>query len=79
MTDLLVAVTSVLATSAARWTALARHRARSPGAQAGPGEWSAIQCLQHVVDTEQAVFRAGDRRSSTAGTSRGSTRRRTAT
>ena len=56
MTDLLADATSVLATSAARWTALAAVEpgllARRPAA----GEWSAIQCLQHVVDTERAVF-----------------------
>lgn len=49
------AVRSMLAASPARWTALAGVDdgllARPPAA----GEWSAIQCLRHVIDTEAGV------------------------
>ena len=58
MNDLVAAASSVLATSVARWTALARIDADLLARRPAPGEWSAIQCLQHVVDTEQVVFRA---------------------
>jgi hypothetical protein len=49
----------MLVSAPARWSALADIDSlelleRRPAA----GEWSAIQCLQHVVDTEHAVFRA---------------------
>ena len=58
MSDILAAVTSVLSTSAARWAALATIEPGLLARRPAPGEWSAIQCLQHVVDTEHAVFRA---------------------
>ena len=58
MPDLVASVSSVLATSAARWTALARIDPEILARRPSPGEWSAIQCLQHVVDTELVVFRA---------------------
>ena len=58
MPDLLADVRSMLETSVDRWAAIARIDgallARPPLA----GEWSALQCLQHAVDTESAVFRA---------------------
>lgn len=58
MSDLLVAARSILATSVARWTALARIDSDLLARRPAAGEWSAIQCLQHVVDTELVVFRA---------------------
>ncbi len=58
MPDLLASVSSILATSAARWTALAHIDLEILARRPAPGEWSAIQCLQHVVDTELVVFRA---------------------
>jgi hypothetical protein len=58
MFDPIALASSVLATTVDRWAAFARIDddllARSPA----PGQWSAIQCLQHVVDTEAVVFRA---------------------
>jgi hypothetical protein len=48
----------MLETSVDRWTAIARVDASLLARQPSPGEWSAIQALQHVVDTESAVFRA---------------------
>ena len=58
MSDLVASVRSVLAKSASRWTALARIDPELLARRPAPGEWSAIQCLQHVVDTELVVFRA---------------------
>ena len=58
MADLIVATRSMLATSVARWAALAQVDAALVARPPAPGEWSAIQALQHVVDTEEAVFRA---------------------
>ncbi len=58
MLDLIDLVHSVLATTAVRWAALASIDPALLARQPAVGEWSAIQCLQHVVDTEHAVFRA---------------------
>jgi hypothetical protein len=57
MDDLIAAVRDVLASTPERWQGLARHipaelLAREPAR----GEWSALECLQHIVDTEEAVF-----------------------
>ena len=57
MDDTLVFVRAVISTTAARWMTLAETLpaelvARKPAA----GEWSAVECLQHLHDTEQAVF-----------------------
>ena len=45
---------AVLASTPARWTQLAEALpaellARPPA----PGEWAALECLQHLIDTEQ--------------------------
>jgi hypothetical protein len=58
MPDLLAQVRSMLAATPDRWTALARAEASLLVRQPEPGEWSAVQALQHVVDTEVGVFRA---------------------
>jgi hypothetical protein len=58
MADLLVDVVSILETSVDRWAAIARLDGELLARRPAPGEWSAIQALQHVVDTESAVFRA---------------------
>lgn len=55
--NLLIWIKSVLQTSPARWISLtqtlpAELLARSPA----PREWSALECLQHLVDTEMYVF-----------------------
>jgi hypothetical protein len=57
MTDLLDQVQAVLATTPARWQSLTKALshdllARPPA----PGEWSALDCLVHLLDTERAVF-----------------------
>jgi hypothetical protein len=55
--DLLPRVRGVLATTPGRWLALAES---VPGpllaAFPAPGEWSAVECLHHLLDTEQAVY-----------------------
>jgi hypothetical protein len=55
--DTLPQARAVLSTTAARWLTLTATLpsdllARPPL----PGEWSAQQCLQHIVDTERGVF-----------------------
>jgi hypothetical protein len=57
MEDIIVQVKAVLSTTAAHWKALtetlpADMLTRRPA----PGEWSAMECLQHLVDTERMVF-----------------------
>ena len=57
MNDLMSEVRSVLSTTPARWLALtsslpADLLARQPS----PGEWSALDCLKHLLDTERFVF-----------------------
>ena len=52
MSDLIAAVVSVLATSAARWRSLARIEPELLSRQPAAGEWSVVECLSHVVDTE---------------------------
>lgn len=58
MPSLIPAVRSMVAATPARWTALADVDAALLARPPAPGEWSAIQCLRHVVDTEAGVFRA---------------------
>lgn len=58
MPDLIALTRSMLETSVDRWTAIARIDGTLLARRPSPGEWSAIQALQHVVDTEAAVFRA---------------------
>ena len=57
MSDLISSVISVLSLSPARWTALCAAipedlLRRAPA----PGEWSAVECLIHLLDTEKNVF-----------------------
>lgn len=57
MSDSLTYTRAILQTTPARWRALvetlpAELLQRPPA----PGEWSAAQCLQHLVDTEREVF-----------------------
>jgi|SRR5271157_162084 len=57
MKNLLISVQAVLSTTPARWLKLAETvpndlLSRSPIEK----EWSALECLQHLIDTEQSVF-----------------------
>lgn len=57
MDNLLPSVQTVLATTPARWLSLTEllpvELLTRPAA---PGEWSALECLQHLLDTELLVF-----------------------
>lgn len=57
MSDVIELTLSVLRTSVDRWSAIARMDASLLARQPAPGEWSALQALQHAVATETAVFR----------------------
>jgi hypothetical protein len=55
--DLITRVGEILATTPDRWRVLTASiepdlLARRPA----PGEWSALECLQHIVDTEVGAF-----------------------
>jgi hypothetical protein len=57
MDTLLKQVKAVLSTSSARWQCITRDipielLTRAPA----PKEWSALECLQHLIDTERWVF-----------------------
>jgi hypothetical protein len=59
MDTIIPSVRSILAATPERWLSLtatvpADLLARPPA----PGEWSALECLQHLVDTERWVFPA---------------------
>jgi hypothetical protein len=58
MPDRIDMVHSVLATTGARWAALASIDPGLLARQPAAGEWSAIQYLQHMLDIEHAVCRA---------------------
>jgi hypothetical protein len=57
MSDLLTSVRAVLTTTPLRWLQMAET---IPAAllqrPAAPGEWSALECLHHLINTEQYVF-----------------------
>jgi hypothetical protein len=57
MDEFLATIQGILSATPARWTELARTApasllSRAPAA----GEWSALECLQHLLDTEEFVF-----------------------
>jgi hypothetical protein len=57
MNDILAEAQTILTITPARWISLVE--ALPEGLlrrQPLPGEWSALECLQHLVDTEQSVF-----------------------
>lgn len=57
MENIFVLVRQVLQTTPVRWLSLTQSLSpellKRPAA---PGEWSAHECLQHLVDTERSVF-----------------------
>ena len=57
MSDLIAQVRSMLASTPDRWAALGLVSDDVLARQPEPGEWSALQALQHLVDTEAGVFR----------------------
>jgi hypothetical protein len=57
MDNLLPSAYALLSTTALRWDALARTvPAEWLERPATPGQWSALNCLQHLIDTERCVF-----------------------
>ena len=58
MSDVLAHTLSMLRTSVDRWAAIARVDGQLLVRAPEPGEWSAVQALQHVVDTESGIFHA---------------------
>jgi DinB superfamily len=57
LTDILEQVKAVLSTTPERWERLAGSLpAGLLGRKPAAGEWSAVDCLQHLVDTEGGVF-----------------------
>ena len=57
MSDILVWARTILVTTPQRWTTLtATLPAELLRLPAAPGEWSALECLHHLVDTERLVF-----------------------
>jgi hypothetical protein len=57
LSDIISNTRAILATTAARWTALTSALpAEALTRPAAQGEWSAAQCLSHLLDTESMVF-----------------------
>lgn len=56
MENVLESMRALLTTTPERWLALARSLpAELLDRPAAPGEWSAVACLQHIVDTEKVL------------------------
>ncbi|MGZ6265443.1 MAG: DinB family protein [Candidatus Limnocylindrales bacterium] len=57
MDELIARVREILVTTPERWQRLAEtvEAARLSGRPA-PGEWSALECLQHLIDTDTQAF-----------------------
>jgi hypothetical protein len=57
MDEFLATLQSMLTTTPARWTEMARTLPASLFTLIpAPGEWSAQECLEHLLDTEEFVF-----------------------
>jgi hypothetical protein len=57
MENLIAAVQSVLSITPARWQSIAENiSVELLTRQPKPGEWSALECLEHIIDTEKVVF-----------------------
>jgi hypothetical protein len=57
MDDLFISARAVLAATPARWQQLAAGVPTALLARpAAPGQWSALNCLQHITDVERSVF-----------------------
>ena len=71
MDELITRVREVLSTTPDRWRTLtASVELELLAMRPAPGEWSAVECLQHLLDTESAPSRSGFRLSSRVGTLR---------
>ncbi len=57
MPPLLTDLTAILRSTPLRWTNLTEHTPESLlRRQPAPGEWSALECLQHLIDMDRTVF-----------------------
>src|SRR5262245_8751639 len=57
MENLLQSVQTILATTPTRWLSLVETLpVELLTQQPAPGEWSALECLHHLLDTERIVF-----------------------
>jgi DinB superfamily len=57
MDDLIPRVQTVLATTLARWLSMTATMPEELLRRApAPGEWSALECLRHLIDVERSVF-----------------------
>jgi hypothetical protein len=57
MDNILAVLPAILKATAIRWNDLTRRiPADVLGRAPAPGEWSALECLQHQIDTERSVF-----------------------
>ena len=57
MDDLFNSARAVLVATPPRWESLARGLpAELLARPAAPGQWSALNCLQHLIDAERFVF-----------------------
>ena len=58
MDDSILGIRAILATTPARWLDLAGTLAESEltARPPQPGSWSAIECLQHLIEAERLVF-----------------------
>jgi hypothetical protein len=56
MEDILRSALGVLRTTPQRWMSLAEIHPELFRRKPAPKEWSALDCLKHVVDTERMVF-----------------------
>jgi hypothetical protein len=57
MQDILTFTRAILSSTPTRWNSLAQTvPVALLQAQPAPGEWSALMCLQHLIDTERNVF-----------------------
>ncbi len=57
MKDILIEARTILQTTPLRWTQLSQNLSGNTlSLLPAPGEWSAVDCLRHLVDTERWVF-----------------------
>lgn len=57
MNDFIAELKAVLVTTPGRWLALTEHFSEaSLRRHPAPGEWSALECLLHLIDLDRSVF-----------------------
>jgi DinB superfamily len=56
MSEILSSIRAIMASTPQRWAQLAALPEERLRERPAPGEWSAVECLQHMVDTERLGF-----------------------